>query len=410
MRFLCIYLFEVNAYCLDLKLKSEISIDWENMREKIRVCMLIVAPFPLKGGAEIFTYELSQALSKKGCNVTIVCETSGNNESEITENTVRICPILKSGKMGFFENFFSFFRFLCREKFDIVHAHFVIPTGSVALLAKLFRTPVIITSHGVDIMKYKVVRYGARLSRILSMIIWVTLKIADLHVVASKSMVKDAMEAGSSRQKIEVVRPGFNLKKISSSGGANILQRYKIGDNFVLFLGRLTPKKCPQDLLKAFSKVVERVHDVKLVFAGRGVEMENLRKLTVKFGLEDRVIFTGFVTEDEKWDLLKNCRVFVLPSVAEGYPKTVIEATACGKPVIATNLGPFPEIIKDHETGLLVSPHSPNRLADAILELTLNEKKRIEMGIKASKNIEQFSIDKNADDYLLLYKRLIKQK
>ena len=109
--------------------------------------------------------------------------------------------------------------------------------------------------------------------------------------------------------------------------------------------------------------------------------------------------------------MLKRCDVFVLPSAVEGHPITVIEAMACSKPVIATNLGPFPEIIKDRETGLLVPLHSPEDFADAIIELALDIDKRILMGKKAKRDIEErFDINKIADDYLRIYEELINTK
>ena len=147
-----------------------------------------------------------------------------------------------------------------------------------------------------------------------------------------------------------------------------------------------------------------------MIVAGKGVEREKLEKLAVNLKLEGKVIFTGFVSEDEKWGLLKRCDVFVLPSLIEGHPITLIEAMACGKPVIATNIGPFPEIIKDGETGILIPVHSPIHLANAIIDLAKDGKKRLNMGEKARKEVEnRFDIKKIASDYLKVYEAVIKR-
>jgi glycosyltransferase involved in cell wall biosynthesis len=147
-----------------------------------------------------------------------------------------------------------------------------------------------------------------------------------------------------------------------------------------------------------------------LVIAGKGEERDNLERLVFELNLRDRVIFTGFVWGDDKWSLLKNCDVFVLPSVVEAFGIAVIEAMACEKPVIATNTGPFPEIIRDGETGLLVPLYAPDALADAVIELALNEEKRKEMGERARKDVEErFDINKIAGDYLEIYKELIRK-
>lgn len=86
----------------------------------------------------------------------------------------------------------------------------------------------------------------------------------------------------------------------------------------------------------------------------------------------------------------------------------VIEAMACSKPVVATNLGPLPEIIKDGETGLLVPVHSPDDLANAIIEVALDEDKKIKMGKMAKRDVEErFDINKTGDEYLKIYREVI---
>lgn len=379
---------------------------------EMRICVLTMPPFVEKGGAEMLIYELSHAISRKGHAVTVVCGVSRSEETSSSQN-IEVYSILNSGKVGFLKNFISFYKFLKIKKIDIIHAHFAFPTGTIGSIGKLFRIPILITSHGVDIQKDKEVGYGARLNKIYAIVIWFTLKLIDAHVVLNKSMIKDAIEAGAHPSKIKVIHNGIDLDKIPSMGGSDILQRYGLTkDNFiVLYLGRLHPKKCPDDLVKAFPKVVKKVPNAKLIFAGKGEEEIELKGLVSDLNLNDNIIFAGFVSEDEKWDLLRRCDVFVLPSVVEGHPITVIEAMACSKPVIATNVGPFPEIIKDGETGLLVPLHAPDELANAMTKLALNDDKRIETGKMARRDVEErFDINKIADDYLEIYEDLMNKK
>ena len=230
------------------------------MTKTIKICMLTSDPFPLKGGAGILTYELSQALSRKGHEVTVVCRKSGDKEVNYIQN-IKTYHILPSwGKIRFLIKIFTFYRFLKNNKFDIIHAHFVTPTGTMGLVGKLFGIPILVTAHGYDIQKDKNIGYGDRLNKISAIIIWFTLKIIDFLVVVSKAMIEDGIEAGCPASKIGVVYNGINLRKIPSLGGIDTLQRYKITkDNFiVLYLGRLHPKKCPDDLVKAFPEVVKK--------------------------------------------------------------------------------------------------------------------------------------------------------
>lgn len=382
------------------------------INKKKRVCIIIPNAFPSKGGFENLVYDLVLALSKKDCDIGVVCTELGE-EGINTPKNIKFYPVLRNTghfKIDVIRGFISFFNLLRIEKFDIIHAHTIWTAGTISLIGKLFRIPQIMTSHGADIQKDKEIGYGARLNKIASIIIWFTLKIADSVTVLNKTMIKDAIDAGSNLSKIKLVYNGINLEKITFLGGTDILQQYKItkGDFIVFYLGRLHPKKCPDDLVKAFPKVVKKVPNARLIFAGKGEEESKLKGLVSDLNLDDKVIFAGFISEDEKWDLLKNCDVFVLPSVVEAFGITIIEAMACEKPVIATDVGPFPEIIMDGETGLLVPVHSPDELADAIIELALDDDKRKGMGKMARKEVEErFDINKIANDYLKIYEELI---
>ena len=388
------------------------------MTDKLKICMFTLGSFP-KGGAGTLIDVLSRSLSKKECEISIICPFIKKDEIEGIEN-VEINPLSepneKKTKIRVLLKIRALLR-LCNiikhNNFDIIHAHYVFPTGTLGVLVKPLGTPIIVTSHGEDIQKDEVVGYGYRLNKVYAIIIWLTLKLIDAHVLLNKTMIKDAIEAGSNPSKIRVVYNGIDLNKIPFLGGTDILQRYKITeDNFtVLYLGRLHAKKCPDDLVKAFPKVVEKVPNAKLVFAGKGEEENKLKRLTSKLNLSDKVMFTGFVSEAEKWDLLKRCDVFILPSAVEAFGIATIEAMACSKPVIATNVGPFPEVIKDGETGLLVPLHSHSDLADAIIELALDDDRRMKMGKMARKDVEErFDINKIADEYLRIYKELINKK
>ena len=381
---------------------------------RLSVCILIPAKFPLVGGYENLVYLLSQSLAEK-VEVHVVCsELNPHIHIPKNINVHVLSPIIKIKYFGFpintVINQIKFYMLSKKEKFDVIHVHPSFPSGFIAISVKLLGIPIVCTSHGADIQINWKVGYGARRNKIVSWLTKLTLKNADLHTVVSRSMINDAIDAGSHASKIRVVYNGINLKEIPRNYDPRSVEKYgiKTDDFVVLFLSRLHPKKCPDDLVKAFLKVVKKVPEAKLIFAGKGEEEMKLKGLVSDLDLSDKVIFAGFVSEDEKWDLLRKCDVFVLPSVVEAFGITVIEAMACSKPVIATNVGPFPEIIRDGETGLLVPLHSPDELADAIIKLAFDGDKRIKMGEMARGDVEKrFNINKIADDYLKIYEELI---
>ncbi|MEM4539766.1 MAG: glycosyltransferase family 4 protein [Candidatus Korarchaeota archaeon] len=188
------------------------------------------------------------------------------------------------------------------------------------------------------------------------------------------------------------------------------LKKFRVepSDFVILFLGRVHPKKCPELLVLALPEILKKVPNAKVIFAGPG-DRRKVVMLAEKLKVLDNVIFTGFISERLKWLLIKRCDVFVLPSRTEAFGISLIEAMVCGKPVIATKKGPFPEIIKDGVTGVLIPAGSPRALAEAIVSLAANPDKRKELGERAAKDaIERFNIDTIAQMHLLLYTRLCK--
>jgi N-acetyl-alpha-D-glucosaminyl L-malate synthase BshA len=374
--------------------------------------MICSFEFPSLGGAETLTYELAKSLAHENeIFVLSLSPNSSSRQTDFNDKNLHVFPILKKGKVNLIRNLFTVFKFLASKRCDIIHAHFVFPSAFWCIAGKILGIPVVVTSHGNDIQKNEEIRYGARLNPIVATITWLTLKLTDIHIVVSKSMVKDAIEAGSSPSKIRVVYNGIDISKVSLLGDIEIVEKYGIHkeDFVILYLGRLHPKKSPEDMVKAFPKIVQKIPNAKLVIAGKGSEKAKLEKLVEELKLQGKVIFTGFVSENEKWGLLKRCDVFVLPSIVEAFGIALIEAMACGKPVIATNVGPFPEIIKDGETGILIPVHSPSDLADAVINLAQDPEKRMFIGKKAKKEVEnRFDIRKIAKDYLKIYDEVLK--
>ncbi|MGD9130305.1 MAG: glycosyltransferase [Candidatus Bathyarchaeota archaeon] len=126
-------------------------------------------------------------------------------------------------------------------------------------------------------------------------------------------------------------------------------------------------------------RAMKRLNDNKLAIIGDGPERENLEALSLNLGLNSRVFFLGQVDHSMVWDFLQRAKVFVLPSVSEGTPRAIIEAMACGLPIVATKVGGVPEVITNDVNGFLVPPQDEDALAEAIENLLkdANLRKRI---------------------------------
>lgn len=142
---------------------------------------------------------------------------------------------------------------------------------------------------------------------------------------------------------------------------------------YVLTVAVLSPIKNIETLIEAFARIYKQFPDFKLVIAGEGPSRENLKFKIKNQKLEDAVILTGRLSLSEVREAMKDCYVFVLPSLNEGFGRVLIEAMALSKPVIASNVGGIPEIVKDGENGFLIEPKDTDLLAEK-LSLLLGDK------------------------------------
>ncbi len=370
------------------------------------------------GGYENLANDLSKELSKK-IDVHIVCYNYDDSSVLPVSEKVVIHEFPHTIKVKYIGapinslvNNLRLLHLIRKENICVINAHLVFPGGLDAILSKICGFPLICTSHGADIQINDDLNYGARRNIFVNLLTRLILKITDYHTVVSKSMFSDAVDAGSDPSKIRVIYNGLNFRSIPQHKKVS-RSKYNLLDDdfFILYMGRLHVKKCPNDLIKAMQIIVSEIPSAKLVVAGKGDEEQKLKDMARQLNLSENVFFAGFVSDDEKWQLMTNCDVFVLPSEIEAFGIALIEAMACSKPVVVTDIGAFTEIVKHRETGLVVPLHSPDAIAEAIIELYQNSDLRKDIGDSARREVEnRFDIAKIADDYLELYKRAFQEK
>jgi len=173
---------------------------------------------------------------------------------------------------------------------------------------------------------------------------------------------------------------------------------------YILTVAVLSPIKNIESLIDAFARVKKEFSDYKLVIVGDGPSVQDLRFRIQDLRLENSVVFTGKLSIQRVREVMKDCYVFVLPSLSEGFGRVFIEAMALGKPVIASNVGGIPEIIKDGENGFLVEPKDTEGLVQKIKELLINEDVARNMGAAGRK----FTKDNfSNENYIKNFKKMI---
>ncbi len=172
----------------------------------------------------------------------------------------------------------------------------------------------------------------------------------------------------------------------------------------ILFVGRLEQRKGLGYLLNACAKIKNSLHNSRLIIVGPGTMLRHrYEKLVKDMGLTDNVVFVGFVPSDELPSYYRSADIFCAPATGgESFGIVLLEAMACGKPVVATNIQGYASVLANGEEGLLVPPRDAKSLAHALLSLLNDKNLRLKMGAKGRIKAEKYSwpnISRQVMDY-----------
>lgn len=218
--------------------------------------------------------------------------------------------------------------------------------------------------------------------------------------------------------KVEIIYNAIDVKRFNPDTDNNEIRKEfnmpsrQTGKNDILIgtIGQLIPKKGQKEFLNAASGILKIYPKIKFIIVGNGNKKykEELEELCRSLNISQSIIFTGF--RDDVPAIMSALDIFVLAtSYPEGLCRTILEAMACGKPVITTNVGSNPEALINGVTGILLPPPgSPSLLKDAILKLIKDEQKRKEMGEKGRERaVELFNIETHIREIEKLYLDLL---
>lgn len=250
-------------------------------------------------------------------------------------------------------------RLLRRQRFDAIHAHWLVPQALVAILAGVPRNCALLcTSHGGDLFGLRGRLLGRLKRGILARCTGVT--------VVSAAM-RDEVQRLRPGQAVDIIPMGTDLV-----GCFTPLPTVARAPNAIVFAGRLVEKKGVGYLIDAIARLRQQGRPVTLRIAGSGPELAALRAQAQRLGIESAVDFLGAVDHPRLADLYRQASVAVVPSVVaasgdqEGFGLVIVEAMGCECPVVASRLPAIDDIAIDGETALLVPPADPAALADAI--------------------------------------------
>jgi glycosyltransferase involved in cell wall biosynthesis len=247
-----------------------------------------------------------------------------------------------------------------RFRFDLIDAHYFYPDGvAAALLGRSFRKPVVITARGTDVNLIPEYRLPRRLVR------WAAARAAAV-VAVSEALRERLIELGVPDSRVEVLRNGVDLELFAPQDRA--VARRGLGleaaGQLVLSVGRLIPRKGHDLAIRAAAAMPEAT----LLIVGEGPQAAALKRLAEQLGSSERVRFLGSMPQERLSRVYSAADVLLLASSREGLPNVVLEALACGTPVVATAVWGTPEVVTP-EAGRLVNERTPAAIAGALCAL-----------------------------------------
>jgi len=255
--------------------------------------------------------------------------------------------------------FIAFIR-IRKEYLDLIHAHVYFPAGIMAIiLGKIFKLPVIIEEHAEIVDKYRQYNVWKKLKDFVRVkLAKFTLNKAQLLVIVSKSL-QEHIESFGIKSRCKIVPNVVNMRFFSQT------PKNKDGKKRIIFIGILTPRKGIPYLLDAIKIVISKRKDFFLDIVGNGPFIGDYKRMAEELDITEVVKFHGKITDVKKLKLLQTSDFMVLPSLYESFGVVLIEAMACGKPVITTLSGGQKEFV-NKDNGILVPPKDSEALAEAI--------------------------------------------
>jgi glycogen synthase len=301
---------------------------------------------------------------------------------------------------------------MIRDKIDsdIVHSHTWYGALAGYMAKVLYDVPYIATVHSLEPLRpWK----QEQLGRSYFLTTWVekvALENANRIIAVSEHSKKEILQYFNVQEKnIAVIHNGIDLNLWNPVTSTNTLKAYNINNDYILFLGRTSRQKGLIYLLDAMKYIDPEIWLVCCTSAPDTPEVE--KEIAQKVSEQKRVIWINtMLREDQAIELYSNARVFVCPSVYEPFGIINLEAMSCETPVVASAVGGIQEVVVNEETGILVPPADPQKLAEAINRLLKNKKLAKKMGKAGRLRVEKyFSWDAISQKTRDLYMEVIKE-
>jgi len=360
------------------------------------------------GGTEKLVYDMVRHYDKHVISPVVCClDEFGELGEQLQQEGYQIYSLKRKPGIdwGLIPRLSSIVR---QEKLDIIHAQQYTPYFYGLMASRYSKlsmatksSKIVFTEHGIPYP------YRKKLKRLLFNPI--LCRLADEIITISEHTKSNLVTYENfPARRMKVIYNGIDLRQFSQKIDPDS-KKQSLGltqDSRVIgIVARLDPVKNHAMLFRAFKRILNVIPDTYLLIVGDGPEEKRLKLLVESLDITDKTLFLG--ARKDISALLHIFDVFVLPSFSEGMSASLIEAMGAGVPIVATNVGGNPEVVKDQETGYLVQSDNDQEMADILIRLLQDEKKRQRVGQTGQQRVhDMFSLDKMITTYTELYLRV----
>lgn len=365
----------------------------------MKIAVIIDTWFPHIGGGQINAWEISKRLADKGLQIDIITRNNGQDSLKLPKN---LNVFKLGGESKPFDSLSKIlfvvraFLFIARRDYDIVHAHAFLPGITARFLSVTKGTPSALTIHGTSIGTNLNNRFKRWLEKFI---------LCQILYSAQITVSRDFLKIKNINQKVVYIPNAVDI------GQFDKINISKTKQPTLIFVGRLHPQKNLSILLQCINKLQQDFPLIQLLIVGDGEEKAKLEKLIKNLNLHKNVKLLGEITGVQLIKLYKSSHLFILPSIYEGQPLTLLEAWASKLPVIVTKTGDCQYLVKNGVNGYLIEdPQDPQRVANSII-YAFKSKNLQKLGQNGYNFVKKnFSWDKSAEQTLKIYENITKSK
>ena len=349
----------------------------------------------------IHTIRWVNSLSEKGIEVILV-SLKGEVDiiGKINEN-VKVIYLPFGTKLGYYLNVFALKKIISKEKPDLINAHYASGYGTLGRLSGFNKK--LLNVWGSDVYDFP------NESKVKKRIIEKNLKSYTAIASTSYCMAEETKKYLEDKSKEIFITPfGVDTKKFKNLNIEKNKNELVIG-----IVKTLTENYGIEYLIRAIKELentldIENYKKIRLLIYGKGELKNKLEALTKELQIEDKVIFKGYISNEDVPKALNEMDIFVVPSINESFGVAAVEAMACEIPVIASSVGGLKEVVVDNETGYLVSKKNCKEIADKLKKLILDKELRISLGKAGRKRVlENYNWDSNVEYMIKIYEEII---